>query len=177
MNFINLVRTMVLFVFIFLSASVFAATNLNTASQSELEALPGVGTKTAEQIISHRPFKSVDDLKSIKGIGDAKFDKLKGLVIVDTTATAPATTAPVTTNASKTATTTGRTGSTTQMAAGEKVSLNNASLEQLENLPGIGPKKAKAIIDARPFKSVEDVMKVKGIKAGTFNKIKDNLTL
>ena len=48
-----------------------------------------------------------------------------------------------------------------------------AGKEQLETLPEIGPVKAPAIIDGRPYKKAEDVMKVKGIKEGTFNKIKD----
>jgi DNA uptake protein ComE-like DNA-binding protein len=37
--------------------------------------------------------------------------------------------------------------------------------------------KAQAIIDNRPYKSVEDVMKVNGIKEGTFAKIKDRITV
>ena len=44
-------------------------------------------------------------------------------------------------------------------------------------MPEIGPVKAQAIIDGRPYKKTEDVMKVKGIKQGTFNKIKDSITV
>ncbi len=57
------------------------------------------------------------------------------------------------------------------------VNLNTASIEQLEALPEIGPVKAQAIIDARPFSSIEDVMRVKGIKEATFNAIKDRITV
>ncbi|MBB5019233.1 competence protein ComEA [Chitinivorax tropicus] len=61
------------------------------------------------------------------------------------------------------------------------VDLNAASQQQLEALPGIGPAKAKAIIEYRtkngPFKAPEDVMKVSGIKQGTFDKIKGELTV
>jgi competence protein ComEA len=53
------------------------------------------------------------------------------------------------------------------------VNLNTASQEDLEKLPGIGPTKAKAIINSRPFQSPEDIMKVRGIKEGTYKKIKD----
>ena len=60
---------------------------------------------------------------------------------------------------------------------GQKVNLNKATKEQLEALPEIGPSKAQAIIDGRPYKKPEDVMKVKGIKEGTFKKIKDSITV
>lgn len=66
---------------------------------------------------------------------------------------------------------------TTKLAPGQKVNINTASKEQLEALPEIGPVKAQAIIEGRPYKSIEDIMKVKGIKEGTFNKIKDSITV
>jgi competence protein ComEA len=57
------------------------------------------------------------------------------------------------------------------------VNINTASKQQLEKLPGIGPVKAQAIIDGRPYQAKEDIMKVKGIKQGTFDKIKDVITV
>jgi len=57
------------------------------------------------------------------------------------------------------------------------VNLNTASKEELDKLPDIGPVKAQAIIDGRPYKKIEDVMKVKGIKKGIFEKIKDHITV
>ncbi|MBD3362422.1 hypothetical protein GF362_01755 [Candidatus Dojkabacteria bacterium] len=56
--------------------------NINTASSSELETLPGVGPSTATKIIQGRPYKQVDDLMNVKGIGEATFEKLKSLIIV-----------------------------------------------------------------------------------------------
>jgi competence protein ComEA len=64
-----------------------------------------------------------------------------------------------------------------KLAPGQKVNINTATKEQLEALPEIGPVKAQAIIDGRPYKKADDVMKVKGIKEGTFNKIKDVITV
>jgi len=56
------------------------------------------------------------------------------------------------------------------------VDINTANQQQLEAINGLGPAKAKAIIDYRsksgPFKSVEDIKKVPGIKDGVFKQIK-----
>jgi len=60
--------------------------NLNTAAASELETLPGIGPSKAEAIIEYRetdgPYKSIEDLKNISGIGDKTFEKLKELISV-----------------------------------------------------------------------------------------------
>ena len=62
-----------------------------------------------------------------------------------------------------------------------KLSLNNATLEQLDELDGIGPSKALAIIEYRetvgPFKKIEDVLNVNGISESIYNKIKDYITV
>ena len=63
------------------------------------------------------------------------------------------------------------------LAAIGVVNLNTASLEQIEKLPGIGPKKAEAIVAGRPYKALEDLKRIKGIKEATFNKIKNNISL
>lgn len=54
--------------------------NLNTATQKQLEALPGVGEKSAAAIIMYRlktPFAKVDDLVKVKGIGPKKLEALR----------------------------------------------------------------------------------------------------
>jgi len=65
----------------------------------------------------------------------------------------------------------------TKLAPGQKVNINSATKEELDVLPGIGPVKAQAIIDGRPFKTIEDIMKVRGIKDGEFAKIKDMISV
>lgn len=61
---------------------VFGAVNINTATQSELEAVKGVGPAKAKAIIAYREqngaFKSVDELDKVKGFGKASVEKLRG---------------------------------------------------------------------------------------------------
>lgn len=63
-----------------------AKVNLNTASQKQLEELPGIGPKLAGEIISFREknngFSSIDELKKVKGIGDSRFEDLRELVTI-----------------------------------------------------------------------------------------------
>ncbi|MBI2404837.1 helix-hairpin-helix domain-containing protein [Candidatus Gottesmanbacteria bacterium] len=52
--------------------------NINTASQNELESLPGVGPVTAKKIIDNRPYQTLEELVSKKAVGNALFEKIKG---------------------------------------------------------------------------------------------------
>ena len=59
--------------------------NINTASESELMTLPGIGEVTAKAIIDYRedhPFNSIEDIKNVSGIGDAKYDRIKDYICV-----------------------------------------------------------------------------------------------
>ena len=63
-----------------------APLNLNTATEAQLEALPGIGPSTAQRIVEYRKkngaFKKAEDLMNVKGIGEKSFLKLKPLVTV-----------------------------------------------------------------------------------------------
>ncbi|MHB0981116.1 MAG: helix-hairpin-helix domain-containing protein [Thermoleophilia bacterium] len=58
---------------------------LSTAGEAELDTLPGVGPKTAQQIIAYReqhgPFRSVEELEDVPGIGPATVERLRDLVV------------------------------------------------------------------------------------------------
>jgi competence protein ComEA len=60
------------------------------------------------------------------------------------------------------------------------VNLNEASADELERLPGIGPAKAKLIVEhrhAHPFRKVDELTKVKGIGRKTFGKLRPYITI
>lgn len=60
--------------------------NINTATQTELETLSGIGPSTALKIINYRKengeFKQIEDIKNIPGIGEAKFENIKEEICV-----------------------------------------------------------------------------------------------
>jgi competence protein ComEA len=61
--------------------------NINTASISELDDLPGVGEATANKIYKYREengnFKSIEEIKSVNGIGDKKYEDIKDLISIN----------------------------------------------------------------------------------------------
>jgi len=177
--------------------------DVNSADLETLETLPGVGPATAKRIVSGRPFNSLSDLEKVKGLSKAKVDELKDKVTFGPTASSQAehsqkssqanhkptsssnvgaassgSSSTVTGSGSEhTAKASSSAGSTEKLSPGQQVNINTASATELEKLPGIGPTKAQAIVDYRTqngnFKSIEDIENVKGIKGGTFSKLKD----
>ena len=219
--------------------------DLNSADSTTLQTLPGVGPSVADAIIAARPFKNVNELKEVRGIGDERYKDIKPLVTVRKTKSSagaagqstrgadkasqrsqreidreapPSASVPPVENrstrgsdkasqrpqrsidreAEPTASTPPVTPSTTRGAdkasqrpqrevdrepsprastSGAKVNINTASQAELESLLGIGPVKAQAIIEGRPYRSVDEVMNVKGIKEGTYDDIRDRITV
>src|SRR5215470_8144616 len=92
---------------LFLSAAVNAnkkkppvrPVNINTATSEELQLVPGIGPATAQKILqmrkSYGPFKSVDDLLAIRGLGQKRLDKMRKYLTVGK-ASAPKTETPAT---------------------------------------------------------------------------------
>ena len=57
--------------------------NVNTATVAELEALPGVGPAIARRIAEGRPYRSVNDLERVRGIGPKRLEEIRALVTAD----------------------------------------------------------------------------------------------
>ena len=158
-----------------------AKIDLNTATQKELEDLPGVGEATAKKIIAGRPYSSVGDLEKA-GVSTAAIDKIRPLVTAGTSSAkeaAPAKAAPAEPAKEKSATKE-KTGAKEKSAAAEParapagaskpVDLNTATQKELEDLPGVGEATAKKIIAGRPYSSVDDLAKA-GVSRSTIGKI------
>ena len=66
--------------------AVTGTVNINTASATDLETLPGIGAKTAARIIEYRqkngPFKKIEDLMNMRGVGEKNFLKLRSHITV-----------------------------------------------------------------------------------------------
>jgi DNA uptake protein ComE-like DNA-binding protein len=179
-----LVMALVLPASLALAAKKSSKVDLNTATEQELEALPGVGEATAKKIIAGRPYSSVGDL-SKAGVSASTVDKISSLVTVSKPKAAKsadkATAAEKPAAADKVAATdkpakaekaekAAPAAPTAPTAASGPVNLNTASEKELEALPGVGAATAKKIIAGRPYASVSDLSKA-GVSAGTISKI------
>ena len=145
-----------------LSLHVWAGVNVNTASENELTALPGIGPAKAAAIVQVRtqsgPFKSLADLDNVPGIGPATLANITPLVVFADGGKAPKAAASAPSSASA-------------PASSGAININAATEAGLQALPGIGPSKAAAIVADRtangPFTNCGDLQRVRGVGPAT----------
>ena len=129
--------------------------NINEASRQDFSLLPGIGEKTSYRIVKYREelggFKVIGQMKRVKGIGDAVFNKIREHLA-----------------------TTGKSDLKVLM------DINTATTPALLSLPGISEKDANAVIEYRKknkgFKKIGEI-KLAGIGKGKFEEIKDLITV
>ena len=134
--------------------------DIASAPSEELRRLSGVGPSLAGAIIRERaarPFRSVEDLDRVPGVGPATFDRLREHVTV---ASAPFPLA---------------TGARPSRCGADLVDLNSADAPDLEELPGVGPKLAERILALRRerggFGDSSELDDVAGIGAVSFARL------
>ena len=160
---------------IVLALALWAVTDLNTAAESEIATLPGIGPSKARAIVEYRAehgaIRTLEELDDVPGIGPATIANLRGLVSVDAPATPTVPPAEPTSRAPIASAT----------GARAHVNINAASEADLATLPGIGPVQAQAIVEHRnahgPFASCDALLQVPGIGSATLAGLVDHCTV
>jgi competence protein ComEA len=154
----------IVFAAFFWSWAALANVDVNAATESELTGLPGIGPAKAAAIVQHRtqhgPFKNLADLDAVSGIGPATLANITPLVSFSGKVDSSGAKSPAADS----------TAAEAAPSAGA-VNINAADSSGLQNLPGIGPSKAEAIVADRtangPFASCSDLQRVRGVGPAT----------
>jgi len=127
--------------------------DLLAASVEELITLPGIGPAKAQAIVNYRQekgFREIEDIMNVSGIGEKTFSNIKNYIYLS---------------------------EVVYEIIDEKINLNEASIKELESLPGIGEVSAQKIMEYRaikPINSLDDLVKL-GIPSSTIEKIEGKI--
>ncbi|XP_014360901.2 endonuclease/exonuclease/phosphatase family domain-containing protein 1 [Papilio machaon] len=148
--------------------------NVNTATEEQLMTLPGVTRQLAREIVRHRQmigrFKRVDDLALVSGIGAEKLELLRPEICTNTRR-----------QISRASSCTHSLDSVRFTGENKLCSINSSSVFQLQCVPGLNQEIAANIVDYRnkkgPFKSLDDLIKVRGMDIVRLSTVKHHLSL
>jgi competence ComEA-like helix-hairpin-helix protein len=165
--------------------------DLNRADHAALLQLPGVGENLATRIeqrrSTHGPYRKVDDLRAVKGVGPATLDRLRDWVEVDAEDVdrdARDTDKPASRESNAAGNmadlATKKSGASKKTTPSAPIDINRASADELQKLPDIGPAFALRIIEERekrPFERIEDLRRVPGIKEKRLESLRPHITV
>jgi DNA uptake protein ComE-like DNA-binding protein/endonuclease/exonuclease/phosphatase family metal-dependent hydrolase len=150
-----------------------ALIELNTCTSMELQALHGIGPVLAQRIIDGRPFRSIQELQKIKGVGLKVYTNIQENIYIeegevhikkessDTLPIESVKLCPL-----------------NEILPKDKlhcIDINSCSKETLMKLKGIGPVLASRILESRPFSRNDELLSIKGIGAKTYSLFRDQL--
>lgn len=135
--------------------------DINKAVLTDFMKVKGIGKKIANRILEQRNkvggFKSMKDLREVKGVGEKTYQKLVCAFFVENEGPLPCWSTP------------------SKVLPSEQINLNTATAKELQKLNGIGPKKAELIIQHRTtvglFRSPDELTKIKGIGKNTVEQL------
>jgi competence protein ComEA len=172
------------------SPALLTKLDLNRADHVQLMQLPGIGENLARRIevyrMEHRGFREVDELRNVSGIGPAMLERLRPFVYVevvesdDPDESADSYKPPLAVRKTVPAGSEKKTNAKKADGLKDRIDLNQATATQLQQLPGVGPKMAGHIIEARDkkaFQSVDDLRRVPGIGAKTLENLRPYVTV
>jgi competence protein ComEA len=161
--------------------------DLNQADRVQLLQLPGLGEALAQRIeeyrVEHHGFRTVDELRQVRGIGPKLLEKLRPHVYVEMPPSdeedergrkAERPVAKKKEQEDKPFVVTKKEPLT------ERIDVNHATPAELRRLPGIGPTLSQRIIETRedkPFRSVEDLRRVRGIGVKTLERLRSHVVV
>jgi competence protein ComEA len=159
--------------------------DLNRADTAQLVQIPGLGAGLAQRIDEYRRqhggFRSVEELRQVRGVGPALLEQLRPFLTVEPDSDEGPSPPPRVARAAapdgpaRPARPSGKKPPLTGV-----VNVNTASAEELRRLPGIGPKLSERILEARadrPFRSVDELRRVRGIGAKTLERLRPHVTV